>query len=218
MYDITTSSGDFFANGVLVHNCDAYYTWDKNSREFWTESRPVEFSKLALDIQGSWRGSSAERRVVWTGGEPLMQKKQIDEVMQWLWTNDRRGFWYPEIETNGTVMPTQLQLENYQFNVSPKLANSGNSQKKCIKPKVLEALVKANSTFKFVCRDFNDLEEILAAYKDIPLDRIIIMPEGVIEEEISRHARQLADPCKEYGLRLLPRLQAIAFDGAKRGV
>lgn len=199
--------------------CDAYYTWDKDSPEFWTESFAVDYESLIEWMQVEWPIETGERRVVWTGGEPLMQKNQMDEVMQMLWSDHSIPFWHPEVETNGTIMPTQLQQDNYQFNVSPKLPNSGNPIAKCVKEKVLRRLNKCNSTFKFVCRNEGDLDQINLFYsRFIDEDKIIIMPEGVTEEEITPHARALAEPCKERGLRLLPRLQAIAFDGAARGV
>lgn len=201
--------------------CDAYYTWDKDSPEFWTESWATNFDDLANTIENCWPllDNLGERRVVWTGGEPLMQKNQIDEVMIRLWHNYHIPFWHPEVETNGTIMPTASQLENFQFNVSPKLLNSGNSIRKSIKPKVLQALNKANSTFKFVCRDEQDLVDIESCYAHyIDYNKIIIMPEGVTEAEITPNARALAEPCKARGLRMTPRFQAIAFDGAKRGV
>lgn len=199
--------------------CDAFYTWDKDSEEFWTESWTTSPMELAIAIEQLWPVAKGERRVVWTGGEPLMHKHQIDQVMQQLWASWDTPFWHPEVETNGTIMPTDTQLENWQFNVSPKLDNSGNLRKQMVKGGVLNTLNQANSTFKFVCRDETDLNEIELTYsKYISHDKIIIMPEGVVEEEITKHARVLAEPCKERGLRLLPRLQAIAFDGARRGV
>lgn len=203
--------------------CDAWYTWEKNSEEFWTESWAASYEEVVDQLEKRWIVTTGrfggDRRVVWTGGEPLMQKHQIDDVMQLLWSDPKRGFWHPEIETNGTVMPTKLQLENYQFNVSPKVSNSGNNLNNMLRPKVIETLNGANSTFKFVCRSEEDLVEVEDLYGElIDHDKIIIMPEGVTEDEITPHARVLAPMVLSRGWRMTPRFQAIAYNGALRGV
>lgn len=199
--------------------CDAWYTFDRNSKEFWTESIAVTFEALAASIEHLWPANTKERRVVWTGGEPLMQKHQIDEVMSLLWLDRTIPFYHPEVETNGTIMPTNMQLDNYQFNVSPKLHNSGNIFARMFKPKILKVLTQHNSTFKFVCRAEHDLNEIELVYGPwIDHDKIIIMPEGVTEDEISKHAKILKEPCLSRGWRMTPRFQAIFADGAARGV
>ena len=35
MYDITTTEGNFIAEGVIVHNCDSYYTVDRKCAEYY---------------------------------------------------------------------------------------------------------------------------------------------------------------------------------------
>jgi 7-carboxy-7-deazaguanine synthase len=201
--------------------CDAFYTWNKDSEEFWTESWPAAYQYVVDQLEDQWMesvGTMQERRVVWTGGEPLMQKTQIDAVMQLLWSSGA-PFWHPEIETNGTIMPTQLQLDNYQFNVSPKIPSSGNGTAKALKPKVIRAINKVNSTFKFVCSNEDDLWQVEFYYGDlIDQNKILIMPEGVTEEFITPNARVLAPLVLSRGWRMTPRFQAIAYDGAARGV
>lgn len=203
--------------------CDAFYTWNPNSEEFWTESFRLSFEEAAKRISDCWqpKDDSVPKRVIFTGGEPLIQKNQIDQVMKILnhgWLVSGRP-WHAEFETNGTLMPTEAQLRHAQFNCSPKLANSDNKHHAMVKPKVLAALNEANTTFKFVCRDATDLDEIEEVYlPHISKDKVIIMPEGIREQEITGHARQLYEPCMERGYRMMPRFQAIFADGAKRGV
>lgn len=196
--------------------CDAFYTWSSDSLEFWTEPKRFSFEDVAKMLQKIWHDnfpSTAQKRVIWTGGEPLIQKNQIDEVM------DLTFDWMMEIETNGTLMPTQLQLEIAQFNCSPKLSNSENVHHSMVKPKVLQELNYVNTTFKFVCKDEKDLEEIEEKYvPHISEDKIIIMPEGITEEEITPHARALYEPVMKRGWRMTPRFQAIFAEGARRGV
>lgn len=192
--------------------CDAFYSWKRESIEFWTEPTSVTFEEAAASIKETATNS---RRVIWTGGEPLMQKSQIDSVVEILGEE-----WVHEIETNGTLMPTQSQIETFQFNCSPKLANNIADRKELrIRPKILGILNEVNTSFKFVCRNIGDLEEIEADYlPHISVERLIIMPEGVTEEQISFHAQNLYESVLERGWRMTPRFQAIFADGARRGV
>lgn len=198
--------------------CDAWYTWNPNTPEYWQEGRDVVFKEAAQLIMDTWQGPNIEKRVIWTGGEPLIQRWQIQEVCNILddwWEYDVAY----EIETNGTLMPTDYMQEVFQFNVSPKLGNSDNRPGSRIKPKILDVLTKCSSTFKFVCMTEEDLDEIERDYLPwIPHDKVIIMPQGITEEEVSANSKVLVEPCKQRGLRIMPRFQNICWDGARRGV
>lgn len=207
--------------------CDAWYTWNPKTPEYWTEPRRESFDRLADRIQREWTSNTTatdNRRIIFTGGEPLIQRKQLDELITKLngkhvWRDVEHAPWAVEFETNGTLMPTELQLATCQFNCSPKLANSKNAHHSMIKPKVLEALTKVNTTFKFVCWAEEDLQEIEDKYlPHIDEDKIIIMPQGITEEEVSINAKILVEFVKKRGWRLMTRLQNVCWDGARRGV
>lgn len=201
---------------LRCHWCDAWYTWNPNTKEYWTEPRDVSFEGCANLIRAAWecKDSAVQRRVIFTGGEPMIQKNQIARVQEQLGTG-----WVYEFETNGTLMPTPLQLQMDQFNVSPKLANSDNKHHSMVKPKVLQALNNANSTFKFVCYGPADLDEIEAKYLPyISKDKVIIMAQGIRSDEIDKNLQALYEPCMKRGYRLLGRLQAQFADGARRAV
>lgn len=205
--------------------CDAWYTWNPKTPEFWTEGRDVGLQAVATQIRNTWAGPDLEqKRLIWTGGEPLIQKKQIDKVMQILngdkWCNAANELpWAAEFETNGTLMPTEEQLAYAQFNCSPKLANSENTHHSMVRPKILAALNEVDTTFKFVVMDNADLDEIEEKYMPhIDHDKVIIMPQGITEEEVSATAKKVVEECKLRGFRLMPRAQAIFWHGARRGV
>ena len=63
------------------------------------------------------------KHLVVAGGEPLIQQTELNNVLLPL----KMEGYYIEIETNGTIPPTNslLSLAD-QWNVSPKLENSGN--------------------------------------------------------------------------------------------
>jgi organic radical activating enzyme len=196
--------------------CDAWYTWNPKTPEFWTEARQWTIDQTAENIRASW-GTLAriKKRLIVTGGEPLLQKDQIDSLMQRLGAD-----WILEIETNGTIMPTEWQLANAQFNCSPKLRNSQNIDQVRRKKDVIQALVKVNTLFKFVVMHDSDLDEIEKEWVEeygIPVDQVCLMPQGVTAEEVSINAQRVVEYAKVKGYRLLGRLQNEIW-GAKRRV
>lgn len=197
--------------------CDAYYTWNPKSEEFWTESYELSPSEVADTVRDRWHAGCINLRagpktLVITGGEPLLQKTMIDALMV-----DLAG-WHFEIETNGTIMPSDWQLARCQFNCSPKLANSECSKASRINSPVLQILNRYNTQFKFVVMTEEDIREIITDFLPyISHDKVVIMPQGVTSEEVNRNAQNIVDYVKRYGFRLMTRLQVDLW-GAKRGV
>jgi organic radical activating enzyme len=196
--------------------CDTPYTWgkDTNKKIISLGITIITLEKLAEDIQKLWPKTNKKyKRLVITGGEPLLQKTAIDNLI------DLLSDWFVEIETNGTILPTKKQLNECQFNCSPKLSNSGNDENR-INGKVLKAINKNDSQFKFVVRNEDDVKEIerdfIKPYK-LDTEKIILMPEGVSVKELRKHALAVVDICLEKGYRLLDRLQ-INIWGKKRKV
>lgn len=194
--------------------CDAFYTWNPKSVEFWKESENWSIEETAKRLKESWTCDdlTRQKRVVITGGEPLLQKDNIDKLM------DMLPDWIFEIETNGTIMPTEKQLSKIQFNCSPKLENSHNIKASRIKPDVLLALNKVNSNFKFVVMQPKELDEIEQDYLSLGLDRhkVILMPQGVTEGEVNKNARILVEYAKKKGFRMLGRLQVSIWGAIRR--
>lgn len=188
--------------------CDTKYTWDKNSREFWQEAEDWSFQRTLKKIS-----DYQVKRLVITGGEPMLQQARIAKFIELI------PDWEVEIETNGTIAPSTLLTQRCQFNVSPKLENSGNSLRLRYKPKVLKIFnALPASTFKFVVQSENDLKEIDQIVNECGLDssKIIIMPEGTAEEDIKKHALSVVDGVKQRGWRLLPRLQVMLWQTKRR--
>lgn len=187
--------------------CDTKYTWDKSLKNYWSESEDWDIEKAFKEIS-----KFKSKRLVITGGEPLLQQKLIIKLLTKL------DSWEVEIETNGTIIPDDFLCKKCQFNVSPKLENSGNLKNLRYNPKALKvfnSLLK--TTFKFVVTNLNDVEEIKTIIKECRLDKekIIIMPEGKTQQEIRKHGLMVVDEVKKNGWRLLPRLQIMLW-GMKR--
>jgi 7-carboxy-7-deazaguanine synthase len=195
--------------------CDAWYTWNPKTVEFWTESQSWPIEQARETIERTWQAPSGiPKRLIVTGGEPLLQQKQLMKLIE------EMPDWAVEIETNGTIRPYDLLLERCQFNCSPKLKNSGNGEKARINPEAIEALKEGNTNFKFVVMHDEDVDEIESDFV-LPLgispQQIILMPQGVTAEEVRGNAQRLVEVAKARGYRLLGRLQVDIW-GAKRRV
>ncbi len=199
--------------------CDTAYTW-----RFEGDNRPhrdeLAFERKAnqlvldeADVAARIMALGQDRLVI-TGGEPLLQGAALARMVALL---ERHRV---EIETNGTVAPhPALDALVAQYNVSPKLAHSGNPAKLALPPERLAAwAADPRATFKFVIAEPADLDEVLAlqAAHAIPPERIMLMPEGTTSEVIRDRSRWLSQVALDHGMRLSDRLH-IHLYGDTRG-
>lgn len=185
--------------------CDTPYTWNRNHKDY--NFKKISDSDLMSLILKKQKETNC-KRLVFTGGEPLLQQDFIVEFKKK----------YPssiiEIETNGTIAPLE-ELFDCQFNCSPKLKNSGNSGEKRFNKNVLIVLNKLNTNFKFVCKNKEDIDEILNNYYFLDKNKIFIMPEGnSILKNIKVYDKIREKIIKE-GLNTSIRLQNILFKNVK---
>lgn len=210
--------------------CDAFYTWKPDTKEFWTEAKDVHIDQVHTLIRQAQEevGVNADRhiyRILWTGGEPLLQQNKIVRFMK------ANPLYFAEIETNGTVMPDPYILEGamsdgridghrFAFNCSPKLPSSGNEGKRLVRKDVLEMIGATHEPlFKFVCSTPKDIEDILDVYGEIiPFEYISIMPEGVTKERNAEIYQTLMPHILRYGLRTHSRAHTVMFEEAKREI
>ena len=200
--------------------CDTAYTW-----RFAGDNRPhrdgVDFDRAANQVTLDEAEVAARiaalggDRLVITGGEPLLQGAALARMVALL----PRAM-HVEIETNGTVAPhPALDALVEQYNVSPKLAHSGNATALALPPDRLAAwAADPRAWFKFVIAASSDLDEVdaLAAQFGIARERVFLMPEGRDSETIRSRSRWLADICSHRGFRLSDRLH-IHLWGDTRG-
>lgn len=159
------------------------------------------------------------KRTVITGGEPLLQEKDFLTFVERI-----RSVWPDaafEVETNGTRIPSPaFHGAVDQFNVSPKLANSGMPGQQTLIPEALAFFAASpKAWFKFVVATPADLAEVeaLVTRSKIPRERVLMMPEGRTAAELDKSAPWLADVCRDRGFRFCDRLH-IRIWGDKRGV
>jgi len=188
--------------------CDTPYTWDWKGRNGVAYDPAVELSRLPVDEVMAQCRHAQVPRVVITGGEPLLQRSSVSELVHRL---DAVGI-AVEIETNGRHAALSTQVD-VQYNVSPKLASSGESADRRLRPGALTSLLAATSTFKFVCGSVEDLDEVavLTEQVGIPNHRIWISPLGTTTTEILAVHQSLADPVCERGWNMTSRLHVLCW-------
>ena len=211
------------------HWCDTDFTWNfegtpwshakdalpgcakHRQAEVTIELTPTEAAHHILTFQCP--------RVVITGGEPLLQEAAFLDMIGLI--RNTRPDCVIEVETNATLIPSPAFAAAVdQFNVSPKLANSGVAEALRLHPEALRFFANSPAAwFKFVVASPADLAEIqtLRTRYAIPTPRILLMPEGRSTADLDRSAPWLADRCRDLGLRFGDRLH-IRLWGERRGV
>ena len=189
-------------------------TWRCDSIEVWIKGKSKPYAEiLPIECQEAIRNGA---NVIITGGEPMLQQKNIEGFIQYI-VEQINDFPFIEIETNGTIMPSDDMLNLVdQWNVSPKLANSGMPLEDRINEEVLTKLSKYNTQFKFVVSSRQDWEEI-KAINGIDKTQITLMPAGSNQEELKETKELVAEICKQNYLRLTNRLH-IDIWNKKTGV
>ena len=199
--------------------CDTAYTW-----HFEGDNRPhrdgVTFERKANQVTLDEEEVAAritrlgQDRLVITGGEPLLQASALAKLLDLLPDIS------VEIETNGTTKaPPPLDIRIDQFNVSPKLAHSGNPADLALLPERLDAYATdPRAFFKFVIAEPSDVDEVLALRDRYRLKpgHVFLMPEGTDSETLRSREEWLVPLCLEHGFRLSDRLHIHLF-GDTRG-
>lgn len=190
-------------------------TWRCDTIEVWMKGTAVEFDKVFNEecIEALTNGA----HLVVTGGEPLMHQNQLEEFL--IYCKEKFPYLYVEIETNGTQMVSDaLDGMIDQYNVSPKLSNSGNSRSQRIVKDALKRLKSKNTIFKFVISDYSDWQEIQEDF--IPIigkKKIWLMPAGENQELLNQTKILTVEIAKENHLKFTNRLH-IEIWNKKTGV
>jgi 7-carboxy-7-deazaguanine synthase len=197
--------------------CDTPYTWDWTgmSDSGVTYDPRKELHRRRVDEVAEELLAFGVEMIVISGGEPLGQQNRLVPLVEMLTASGLEI----EIETNGTHAPAPaLVAAGVRFNVSPKLAHSGDSLDRRIVPGALKSLaVTEGAAIKFVCRDVGDLDEVAGLVDEFGLRSVWIMPQGQTGAEVSRHMAALADAVIARGWNLTTRLHTLLW-GDTRGV
>lgn len=199
--------------------CDTAYTW-----RFEGDNRPhrdgLAYDRKANQVTLSPQEAAAriaalgQKRLVITGGEPLLQAAGLAEMLAHLPDMSI------EIETNGTVAPpVRLDIRIDQYNVSPKLAHSGNPADLALIPERLDAWAsEPRAVLKFVIAAPEDVDEVLALHRRYRFrpERVFLMPEGTDSAALRARQAWLSELCLKHGFRMSDRMH-IHLYGDTRG-
>jgi organic radical activating enzyme len=183
--------------------------WRCDTIEVWRQGKNMTFQEIedCIDLWTLHNGS----HLVITGGEPLLQQKEIVKFLRHIFEN---VIPFVEIETNGTIAPDPQLIPLVKlFNVSPKLSNSGMPAIQRVNPIAIQQFNKLNSIFKFVVSDSDDVDEVLTTYgKMIDKEKIVLMPAASDQEELQKNLLMLTEISKELSIKICTRLQVAIWN------
>ena len=171
-----------------------------------------------------------DKHLIITGGEPLLGWQRsypelLDECI-------RMGLTHLTFETNGT-QNLSAEFTKYlndiachqdvevTFSISAKLPCSGEAWEDAIRPDVVKHYVDIQdhrSYFKFVVstqQDVEDAHRAVTEYKSAGINiPVYLMPVGGVNSVYELNERQVADYCRDHGLRFSPRIQVPLYKNA----
>ena len=238
--DKSLEDGEIF-KGDLELEGKASWTCDSTSQWLWRgEDKDFDYLINQWKEQGIYEDiKSGVIHLIWTGGEPTIKGHQVaitnffeywidqDPSVKNIFTRYnlntaestkvRKVTAFNEIETNGTIYidePLFTYLD--QINCSPKLANSGMTEKQRIKPEAIKRIMEhGNYQFKFVISTEDDVLELFRDFVEpfnIPLKNVICMPGLDSQTDFHERTQFCLEMAKKYKFIGMTRLHISAWD------
>jgi 7-carboxy-7-deazaguanine synthase len=227
--------GEIF-EGDLVKEGKATWTCDSTSQWLWRgEDKEFQYLIDRWKEQGIYDDiKNGTIHIIWTGGEPTIKGHQeaiVNFFRYWksidpsikkvlsgglIYTDAVTA--YSEIETNGTVEITDtLRVYINQINCSPKLSNSGMTEKQRIVPEAIKNIMNSYRTyqFKFVISNEEDVQELFRDFVvpfSIPLSNVVCMPGLDDVANFEERTQFVLEMAKKYKFRGLTRLHIAAWN------
>jgi 7-carboxy-7-deazaguanine synthase len=205
---------------VRTSGCNLRCHWCDTPYASWKPEGPEMSVAEILRKVSDWDC----RHVVLTGGEPM-----IAPDLPALAAGLRQAGKHITIETAATVSPAGIACD--LASLSPKLSNSTppaerdpawakKHEETRLRPEVIAEWVKnCGFQLKFVVsteKDLAEIKDLLFHLPPVPLDRVLLMPEGTDGKTLASRAPWLVEICKREGFRFCPRLHIELF-GHVRG-
>ena len=230
--EASLADGEIF-KGDLELEGKATWTCDSTSQWLWRgEDKEFQYLIDRWKEQGIYEDIlNGTIHIIWTGGEPTIKGHQeaiVNFHKYWEEYEYQRRVDNPElqklrtkifneIETNGTVY-IERDLFGYidQINCSPKLSNSGMTEKQRINPDAIKRIMKhPNYQFKFVISHEEDIKELFRDFVvpfSIPLANVVCMPGLDSQTDFHERTQFVLEMSKKYRFRGLTRLHISAWD------
>ncbi len=207
------------ADGEATWVCDTIAEWMDGS-EYGVAELVDRWSRNGF-LDRIEQGS----HVVLTGGEPLLHQ---DSLVRFLDLLEAEGYDpFVEVETNASIFPSEAFRSHVdQYNLSPKLSNSGIEESVRYDPDVIGRYVSEftdsprgtpNADFKFVVgtsRDWDEIDSDFVDAFDIPKEHIYLMPAGGDQDQLMMTRTDVANLAVEQSVNFSERLQIVIWDEA----
>lgn len=211
----------------------------------YTSFKPAKATLTLMDVLKEFTDHPNVRSVVITGGEPMLYANALEDLIDFIEEEMQEKYFFT-VETNGTMNCDEMSKVD-MFSISPKLATSipvpgkeytidGETkiftekevdvlEQIRFRPGVVAQLMRVSDfQLKFVYSGDESIRSIdiflrhlteLGAHFD-PSD-VMLMPEGITNEQLTKNAQEAARICIDRGWILCDRLH-IRVWGNKRGV
>ena len=219
--DKSLEDGEIF-EGDLHKEGKATWTCDSTSQWLWRgEDKDFQYLIDRWKEQGIYEDIlNGTIHIIWTGGEPTIKGHQeaiVNFFNYWNSLGDPTINTFNEIETNGTVVidrPLFRLID--QINCSPKLSNSGMTEKQRIVPEAINTIMShINYQFKFVISNEEDVKEMFRDFIvpfNIPLKNVVCMPGLDDAANFEERTQFVLEMAKKYKFRGLTRLHIAAWN------
>jgi organic radical activating enzyme len=236
MKEKSLEDGEIF-EGDLHKEGKATWTCDSTSQWLWRgEDKEFQYLIDRWKEQGIYEDiKNGTIHIIWTGGEPTIKGHQeaiynfhfywmsVDKEAMIPVYNPKRfrpimhKKIYNEIETNGTVVIEDDLFDLIdQINCSPKLSNSGMTEKQRINPDAIKRIMEhSNYQFKFVISNEEDVKELFRDFVvpfSIPLKNVVCMPGLDDVSDFEERTQFCLEMAKKYKFRGLTRLHIAAWN------
>ena len=223
------SYNDYNALPLVSTGCDSYASWDPKFKHLspLMDVGAIVDKMQELLPEGKF---SRDKHLIITGGEPLLGwQRSYPELLN---ACMEMGLTHLTFETNGTqsLSPELWGYLNSKalwpgleitFSISAKLPCSGEKWEEAIRPDVVKDYVNIKdhrSYFKFVVstqQDVNDAMQAKAEYEAAGINiPVYLMPIGGVNSVYELNEKQVADYCRDNGLRFSPRIQVPLYKNA----
>ncbi|BDR93238.1 7-carboxy-7-deazaguanine synthase QueE [Vulcanisaeta souniana] len=184
-----------------------------NLRCSWCDTKYSWFGGTEMSVHDVYEAlmktAGGVRHLAVTGGEPLLWSRELLQLLRFM---KAQGF-FVEVETNGTLRPGELVNYVDEFNVSPKLSNSGVSVRLRVNELAIRDFVMSGKAiFKFVVDKPGDVNEVLWFINkfSIPRDRVYLMSQCTTREECIAKDEGVTKPMAvKLGVNYTPRLHIL---------
>jgi organic radical activating enzyme len=231
--DKSLEDGEIF-KGDLELEGKASWTCDSTSQWLWRgEDKEFQYLIDRWKEEGIYDDIlDGDIHLIWTGGEPTIKGHQ-EAIVNFLNEFEQQSikeFYgdstsysdgdfniFNEIETNGTIIIEEPLFKILgQINCSPKLTNSGMTEKQRIVPAAIKRIMEhSNYQMKFVISTEDDVKEIFRDFVEpfnIPLKNIVCMPGLDSQTDFHERTQFCLEMAKKYKFRGMTRLHISAWD------